>query len=219
MRSSVWCAKLEVTKHNILELCCNILHIQHCGNQHLVRRIRRTDSAICGAQSAQYILCRAHIAGVVPRCVHGAHTVCARCAHNSMFLGCSSNFSPIEWPPQNHIQGLNFCTLRPLLAYQEFLIFSLMLVTGPNFCTLQPLQARATLIQALWIWGPNNTLNDARCADGSCNSHIMYRARSGQSAQYCVCVCVCARVCVCVCVFGAQCAHRALCFTSNICNV
>ena len=44
-------------------------------------------------------------------------------------------------PPQNHTQGPNFCTLQPLLAYQEFIFFVLMLVTGPrsqgpNFCTL-----------------------------------------------------------------------------------
>ena len=53
-----------------------------------------------------------------------------RCAHSSMFLECSPSFYPIEQPPQNHTQGPNFCTLQPLLAYQEFLFSVLMLVIG-----------------------------------------------------------------------------------------
>ena len=30
---------------------------------------------------------------------HGARTVCARCAHGSMFLGWLPNLYPVEWPP------------------------------------------------------------------------------------------------------------------------
>ena len=44
----------------------------------------------------------------------------ARCAHGSMFLECSPSFYPVEQPQQNQTQGPNFCTLQPLLAYQEF---------------------------------------------------------------------------------------------------
>ena len=58
--------------------------------------------------------------------------VVARCTYSSIFLECSPNFYPVEWPPQNHTQGPNFCTLQLLLVYQEFLIFSPMLVTGPR---------------------------------------------------------------------------------------
>ena len=54
------------------------------------------------------------------------------CAHGSMFLGYAPSFYPVEQPPQNHTQGPKFCTLQPLLAYQEFLFFVLMLVTGPR---------------------------------------------------------------------------------------
>ena len=51
------------------------------------------------------------------------------CPHGSIFLQCSPRFYPIEQLPQNHTQGPNFCTMHPLLAYQEFLFFVLMLVT------------------------------------------------------------------------------------------
>ena len=64
--------------------------------------------------------------------------VCARCTISSMFLECSPKLYPVERPPQNHTQSPNFCTLRPLLAYQEFLIFSLMLVTGPRVLISAP---------------------------------------------------------------------------------
>ena len=71
---------------------------------------------------------------------HGARTLRARCAHGSMFLEYSPSFYPVEQPPQNHNQGPNFCNLQPLLVYQAFLFFVLMLVTGPksqapNFCS------------------------------------------------------------------------------------
>ena len=56
----------------------------------------------------------------------------ARCAHGSIFLECS----------QNHTQGPNFCTLWPLWAYQEFVIFSLMLVTGPRVPISPPCSSR-----------------------------------------------------------------------------
>ena len=49
-----------------------------------------------------------------------------------MFLEYAPSFYPVEQPPQNHTQGPNFCTLRPLLAYQQFLFFVLMLVTSPG---------------------------------------------------------------------------------------
>ena len=68
-------------------------------------------------------------------------TLCARCvhgAHHSMLLEHSPSFYPVEQPPQNHTQGPNFCTLQPLLAYQEFLFFVLMLVTGPRILISAP---------------------------------------------------------------------------------
>ena len=58
--------------------------------------------------------------------------VVARCAHGSLFLEDSPSFYPVEQLPQNHTQGPNFCTLQPLLAYQECLFFVLILVTGPR---------------------------------------------------------------------------------------
>ena len=64
--------------------------------------------------------------------------VVARCAHGSMLLEYSPSFYPVERPPQNHTQGPNFCTLQPLLAYQEFLFFVLMLVTGPRVLISAP---------------------------------------------------------------------------------
>ena len=82
------------------------------------------------------------------RCVTPVHTlpqkrlvwggVVARCAHGSMFLECSPSFYPVEQPPQNHTQGPNFCTLQPLLAYQELLFVVLMLVTGPRVLISAP---------------------------------------------------------------------------------
>ena len=65
-------------------------------------------------------------------------TVRARCAHGRMFLEYAPSFYPVEQPPQNHTQGPNFCTLQPLLAYQEFLFFVLMLVTGPRVLISAP---------------------------------------------------------------------------------
>ena len=64
--------------------------------------------------------------------------VVTRCTHGSIFLECSPNFYPVEWPPQNHTQGPNFGTLWPLLANPEFLTFSLMLVTGPRILISAP---------------------------------------------------------------------------------
>ena len=64
----------------------------------------------------------------------------ARCVHGSMFLECSPSFYPVEQPPQNDTQGPNFCTLQPLLAYQESLFFcsdACHRSQGRNFCTLQ----------------------------------------------------------------------------------
>ena len=58
--------------------------------------------------------------------------------HGSMFLEYSPSFYPVEQPPQNHTQSPNFCTLRPLLAYQKFLFFVLMLVTGPKVLISAP---------------------------------------------------------------------------------
>ena len=70
-------------------------------------------------------------------CVYNGGVV-ARCAHCSIFLECLPNCYPVERPPQNHTQGPNFCTLWRLLTYQEFLIFSLMLVTGPRILISAP---------------------------------------------------------------------------------
>ena len=62
---------------------------------------------------------------------HGSRTVRAQCAHGSIFLECSPSFYPVEQPQQN-TEGPNFCTRQPLLEYQEFLFFVLMLVTSPR---------------------------------------------------------------------------------------
>ena len=35
-------------------------------------------------------------------------------------FGMFTQLLHIEWPPQNHTQGPNFCTLWPLLAYKEY---------------------------------------------------------------------------------------------------
>ena len=40
-----------------------------------------------------------------------------------LVLEYSPSCYPIEQPPQNHTQSPNFCTLQPLLAYQDFLFF------------------------------------------------------------------------------------------------
>ena len=50
-------------------------------------------------------------------------TVHALCTHSSLFLEYSPSFYPVEQLPHNHTRGPNFCTLQPLLAYQEFLFF------------------------------------------------------------------------------------------------
>ena len=78
--------------------------------------------------------------GVISPLTHGGgcrtvRAVRAQCAHGSMFLEYAPSFYPVEQPPQNHTQGPNFCTL---LAYQEFLFFVLMLVTGPRVLISAP---------------------------------------------------------------------------------
>ena len=62
----------------------------------------------------------------------------ARCVHGSMFLERSPSFCPVQQLPQNHTPGPNFCTLQPLLAYQEFLFFVMILVTGPRVLISAP---------------------------------------------------------------------------------
>ena len=84
---------------------------------------------MCGLVSltGKYLYYRgSHYGGVIAWCLHGS------------MLGMFTQLFPRSTAPQNHTQGPNVCTLWPLLPYQRFFIFSLMLVTGPRVLISAP---------------------------------------------------------------------------------